>query len=300
MWIWSSPCRIATQRTASSSSPNGRQPGAVHHLAGDLRPLIVAERLVLGRGAHRAVPHRPGEPPRAHRGVRLVQQAGQPPEIPPAVLAQRRLQLSRVPPARDDMGVGVLLPPPGTVQVMDERLDTLPARRADLPDHAHAFRNPAAVPSGLPEWIPRAARRAFRQSGSIPGRRNVFRLSPESLPDFFRDRIEAFRPADALRRVRKKITRTLPGRIELRYRLVKVHADSAYQPGRAHKLPEQFMEQRCPAPLTCPARPSVRLGRVGAPGPPGSAGRRFQQRVLLVGQREPTRRLRLACCRGPP
>jgi hypothetical protein len=31
------------------------------------------------------------------------------PEIPPAVLAQRRLQFGRVPPARDDMRVGVLL-----------------------------------------------------------------------------------------------------------------------------------------------------------------------------------------------
>ena len=210
-----------------------RQPGAVHDLAGDLRPLVVAERLVLGRGAHRAVPHRPGEPPPAHRGVRLVQQPGQPTEIPPAVLAQRRLQLSRVAPAREDMRVGVLLPPPRTVQVIDERLDVLPARRGDLPDHAHAFRKLPPIPSGLPEEIPSAVRDSFRCAETVPRRRNAFRLSPESLPDFFRDRVEAFRPAEALRRVREKITRTLPGRIELRYRLIKVHAYPAYQPGSA-------------------------------------------------------------------
>ena len=36
------------------------------------RPLIVAEHPVVRRGAHRAVPHRPGVPPLAQRGVRLV------------------------------------------------------------------------------------------------------------------------------------------------------------------------------------------------------------------------------------
>src|ERR1035438_3994152 len=101
---------------------------------------------------------------------------------------------------------------------------------------------------------PRAAprlRNAFREPAGqhsacaecLPGRRNAFRLSPECLPDFFRDRVDAFRAPEALRGVRDEITRTLTGRIKLRYRLVKVHADPAYQPRRAHKLPEQFMEQ---------------------------------------------------------
>ena len=161
------------------------QAGTVHHIAGDLRPLIVRQRLVLRRGPHRAMPHRPGEPPRAHRGVRLVQQPEQTPEIPPAVLAQRRLQLGRVPPARDDMRVGVLLPPPGTVQVVDERLDALPARRADLPDHRHAFRNPATGRfhvSGMhsasqPESIPRV-RNAFQAGGMHSAcHRRAFRIS---------------------------------------------------------------------------------------------------------------------------
>ena len=153
----------------------------------------------------------------------------QPPEIPPAVLAQRRLQLGGVPPPGDDVRVGVLLVPPGAVQVVDQRLDALSARRADLPYHRNAFPDFTARPSGLAECIPRV--------------RNAFRLSPKSLPDFFRDRIEAFPAPEALRGVRDEITRTLTGRIQLRYRLVKVHPDPAHQPGRAHKLPEQFMEE---------------------------------------------------------
>src|SRR6266516_796430 len=92
----------------------------------------------------------------------------------------------------------------------------------------NAFREPAGEHSARAECI--------------PGRRNAFRLSPESLPDFFRDPVDAFRAAEALRGVRGEITRTLAGRIQLRYRLVEVHPDPAYQPGRAHKLPEQFME----------------------------------------------------------
>src|SRR6266516_957959 len=97
-----------------------------------------------------------------------------------------------------------------------------------LPDPRNAFREPAG------EHSARAER--------IPGRRNAFRLSPQSLPDFVRDRVDAFRAPEALRSVRGEITRTLAGRIQLRYRLVEVHPDPAYQPGRAHKLPEQFME----------------------------------------------------------
>src|SRR5206468_2584457 len=92
-------------------------------------------------------------------------------------------------------------------------------------------------------------------------RRNVFRLSPESLPDFFRDRIETFRPADALRRVRKKITRTLPGRVELRDRLIKIHAYSAYQPRCAVQLPERFTQRRV---LGCGPAPGPYICRVYA------------------------------------
>ena len=145
------------------------QAGTAHHIASDLRPLVVRQRLVLRRGPHRAMPHRPGEPPRAHRGVRLVQQPEQTPEIPPAILAQRRLQLGRVPPARDNVRVGVLLPPSGTVQVVDERLDALPTRRADLPDHRRAIPDPATGRSSSAECIPRAIWTVFRVCG-MPSR----------------------------------------------------------------------------------------------------------------------------------
>src|SRR5271165_5960117 len=93
-----------------------------------------------------------------------------------------------------------------------------------------------AAPSRTrPRDVPRP-RNAFRELAGEhsacaecrPGLRNAFRLSPESLPDFFGDRVEAFRAPEALRGVRGEITRTLAGGIQLRYRLVEVHADPAY------------------------------------------------------------------------
>src|ERR1035441_5167277 len=83
-----------------------------------------------------------------------------------------------------------------------------------FPRQRNAFREPAGEHSAYAECS--------------PNRRNAFRLSPESLPDFFRDRVDAFRAAEALRGIRGEITRTLAGGIQLRYRLVKVHADPAY------------------------------------------------------------------------
>ena len=93
-----------------------------------------------------------------------------------------------------------------------------------------------ATPSGTPPQALPHQRNAFREPAGqysacaecLPGRRNAFRLSPKSLPDFFRDRVDAFRAPEALRGVRDEITRTLAGGIQLRYRLVKVHADLAY------------------------------------------------------------------------
>src|SRR5690242_11606014 len=83
-----------------------------------------------------------------------------------------------------------------------------------LPHQLNALREPAGQHSARAECL--------------PGLRNAFRRSPESFPDFFRDRVEAFRAPEALRGVRGEITRTLTGGIQLRYRLVKVHADPAY------------------------------------------------------------------------
>src|SRR5690348_7555118 len=86
-----------------------------------------------------------------------------------------------------------------------------------VPRRWNAFRGPAGEHSACAECC--------------PGLRDAFRVSPESLPDFFGYRVEAFRAPEALRGVRGEITRTLTGGIQLRYRLVEVHADPAYQPG---------------------------------------------------------------------
>src|SRR5690242_13259568 len=107
-----------------------------------------------------------------------------------------------------------------------------------------------AAPSGTRPWaVPRQRNASRGQAGKHsacpechPGLRNAFRLSPKSFPDFICGRVETFRAAEALRGVRDEIARTLAGRIQPCYSLVEVHADPAYQPGRAYKLPEQFMK----------------------------------------------------------
>src|SRR5579872_2898881 len=115
------------------------------------------------------------------------------------------------------------------------------------------FRPPSEIPSGRPEEIRRS--------------RNVFRLSPQSLPYFFRDRIEAFGQTDALRRVRNKIPGTLPGRVELGDRLIEVHAYSADQPGSVVQFPEYFAQCRT---VGCGAAPQGRYGEFGCVGAPGA------------------------------
>ena len=158
------------------------QAGAVHHVAGDLRPLIVAERLVTRRGAHHRMPHRPAASPLAQGGVRLVQQPEQPPEIPCPVRAQRRLQLGRVPPPRDDMRIGVLLVPAGAVQVVDQAFAPLAALvRAvrDLPDHRGAASR-GHVPATGPRPGPRSADPADRPPDA--GRPPVCRGPPPAGP----------------------------------------------------------------------------------------------------------------------
>ena len=52
------------------------QPGPVHDVAGDLRPLLFGEHPVLRGGPDRAVPYRPLESARAQRGVWLLEQPG--------------------------------------------------------------------------------------------------------------------------------------------------------------------------------------------------------------------------------
>ena len=67
-------------------------------------------------------------------------------------------------------------------------------------------------------------------------RRNAFRRSPENLPDLLRHRIETFRVAQAFSGVGEEITGTLAGRVQLRHRLVEVHANSADEPGGANQF----------------------------------------------------------------
>ena len=119
--------------------PVGRQAGAVHDLMRYLGPLIVAEHPVFGGGAHRAVPYRPGIPVPVHGCLRLQQQPVQPGEVAPAVSPQRGFQRGRMTPASDYMGIRMLFLTAGTEQVIQQGLDVLPARGADLPDHLAAF-----------------------------------------------------------------------------------------------------------------------------------------------------------------
>src|ERR1035441_580738 len=164
--MWSSPCRTAIHRTPSSSSPYRDRPVRVI-----TSPAICAHSSPLTGSsvppgpAHPRMPARPLAPPLAQGGARLVQQPEQPPEIPCPVRAQRRLQLSRMPPARNDMRVRVFLPAARAVQVVDQALAPLAALvRAvrDLPDHRGAA---SAVTSRPPDHPPDrgpAARRTAR------------------------------------------------------------------------------------------------------------------------------------------
>jgi hypothetical protein len=65
--------------------PAGGEAGAVHDVAGDLRPLIIGEHLVFGGGADRAVPVGAVEPARSEGGVWLLEQPVEVAEVAVAV-----------------------------------------------------------------------------------------------------------------------------------------------------------------------------------------------------------------------
>jgi hypothetical protein len=65
----------------------GRQAGAMHDVAGDLRPLVVGEDPIVGGGPDRAVPHWAERSVRAGRGVGLLEQAVQVTEVAVAAIA---------------------------------------------------------------------------------------------------------------------------------------------------------------------------------------------------------------------
>jgi hypothetical protein len=106
----------------------------VHHVPGDLGPLLVGQDPVFRRGADRAVPHRPGAGVAAQRVMGVPEPTGEAAEVPAAVRPQSGFEVSGVTVSDDDVGVGVLLGPAGAVEVADQPGEVVPAR-ADLPDH---------------------------------------------------------------------------------------------------------------------------------------------------------------------
>jgi hypothetical protein len=131
----------------------GRQPGPVHDVAGDLRPLVIRERPVTPGGPNRAVPDGTLEPARAERRMRLLEQAVQVAEVAAAIVPDRRLQLGGMPPAGDKVWIGVRLVAARAVQVVDQPGYPRPAC-ADLADHCRSlFRSSSAA------WSRSCARR---------------------------------------------------------------------------------------------------------------------------------------------
>jgi len=67
-------------------------------------------------------------------------------------------------PARDDVRIGVFLTAAGTEQVIQQRLDVLPARGADLSDHP-------VTAAATASFYPRALRTASATSSMWSARR---------------------------------------------------------------------------------------------------------------------------------
>ena len=244
--------------------------------------------------------------------MRELEQPGQAAEVPPPADAQRGLQVSGRPVADDDMRIGVFLPASRAVQVADQPGHVL-AARADFPDHRSpvtghrpgrggistlsktgpAERHPrrsrtggtasaAFGPRGTPSGHPRSAE---RRPESVPA---VRRRGPEeSGPQVFPGRFQPGGAAQALLRVREKVTGPLPGRVKLRDRLVQVHAYPAHPQRGAvqgvHRVPQRLVRHRDRAPRDGQGR----FGRVRAARQPGLAGGGRHLGVLLLRQREP-------------
>ena len=127
-------------------------------------------------------------------------------------------------------------------------------------------------------------RNAFRAPGTLPGAgilrisRNGSRKVTGAPSHLLRSGIEAFGAAEAFLRVREKITRTLPGRVQPRDRLVEVDADPPDQPGRADQL-TQRLPQGASAAVAVPRAAASAASAAYAPrARPGPPGRRLQVR----------------------
>ena len=148
---------------------------------GDLRPLVVGQRVVFRGGADRAVPDGAVEPARPERGVRLLEQAAELAEVAAAVRAQRGFEFGWVPPSGDQVRVGVFFAASGAEQVVDQPGDSLAARIADLRDHRSLRRISSAAAS---------RRSARRRHAAAYGSR-----SPERCPVAFSFATAWFRSA---------------------------------------------------------------------------------------------------------
>ena len=127
--------------------PVGCQPGAVHDVGGDLRPLVVGQRVVLRGGADRAVPDGAVEPARPECRVQLLEQAAELSEVAVAVGAQRRFEFSWVAPSGYQVRVGVFFAASGAEQGVDQPGDSRAAWIADLRDHRSLRRISSAAAS---------------------------------------------------------------------------------------------------------------------------------------------------------
>src|SRR5271169_1445493 len=109
----------------------------------------------------------------------------------------------------------------------------------------------------------------------------------ESGPQVFPGCFQPGRAPEALFRVRDKVTRPLPGRVQLRDRLVQVHADPPHQQRGPVQGVEGVPQRRVRRRDRAARDREGGFGRVRAAGQPGLAGGGRHLGVLLVGQREP-------------
>ena len=131
---------------------------------------------------------------------------------------------------------------------------------------------------------PMAARNMIRLPVRWPG----YADGPEeSGPQVFPGCFQPGRAADALFRVRDKVTRPLPGRVQLRDRLVQVHAAPPHQQRGTVQGVEGVPQRRVRRRDRAARGREGSFGRVRAARQPGLAGGGRHLGVLLLGQREP-------------
>ncbi len=109
----------------------------------------------------------------------------------------------------------------------------------------------------------------------------------ESGPQVFPGCFQPGRAAGALFRVPGKVTRPLPGRVQLGDRLVQVHPDPAHQQRGTVQRIKGIPQRRVRGGDRAAGDREGGFGRVRAARQPGLAGGGRHLAVLLLGQREP-------------